>query len=116
MESVKVLPFLCLILVCVLHLSNGQCPPNEELVDCRNDCNTCELQGFCYECSAVACDCIPGYTRDTLGVCIPKSVCPLRDDGDVLVAESSRCRYCHRNCRRRGYRGGRCFRGHCRCY
>ncbi|GBN46649.1 hypothetical protein AVEN_44257-1 [Araneus ventricosus] len=75
MESGKVLPFLCLILVCLLHLSHGLCPPNEELVDCRNDCNTCELQGVCYDCSTVSCDCIPDFARDTNGVCIPKSLC-----------------------------------------
>ncbi|CAL1294563.1 unnamed protein product [Larinioides sclopetarius] len=106
--SGKFLPFLCLILVCVLHLANGQCEQwtEDELISCI-------MQGTCYDCS-IGCDCNSGYVRSIEGVCIPTNLCS--NESEVVVAESSGCRHCHRNCRRRGYKGGRCHRGHCNCY
>ncbi|KAF8774722.1 uncharacterized protein LOC129985201 [Argiope bruennichi] len=123
MESGKVFSFLCLTLVCMFHLSNAQCPANEELVLCRNDCNTCEQQGFCYDCSTLGCDCIPGYARDINGHCIDTRDCSSFDDSvAVIVAEGGGCpndSLCHRSCRRSGRHGGKCGgkrRRHCRCY
>ncbi|CAL1294562.1 unnamed protein product [Larinioides sclopetarius] len=113
--SGKFLPFLCLILVCVLHLANGQCEQwtEDELISCI-------MQGTCYDCS-IGCDCNSGYVRSIEGVCIPTNLCSSIDGDEVTVAEDRGCpkqSLCRRSCIRSGKKGGRCTgpkKRKCRC-
>ncbi|KAG8183312.1 hypothetical protein JTE90_002804 [Oedothorax gibbosus] len=64
----------------------SECPPeevcgiNEAISDCAKPktCNTCEIRGNCKlkRCTR-GCDCLEGYYRDSTGVCIPASQCPV---------------------------------------
>ncbi|GFX46542.1 hypothetical protein TNCV_4549811 [Trichonephila clavipes] len=100
--------------------SGGQsvCPPNEEVVECINFCNTCEDGDTCYgeECLP-GCDCLPGYLRNDEGECIPRGLCPLPEEeetdysgawldqvGIMLTADESRFQLCAKDHRRRVWR------------
>ncbi|GFX46525.1 hypothetical protein TNCV_4549641 [Trichonephila clavipes] len=69
--------------------SGGQsvCPPNEEVVECINFCNTCEDGDTCYgeECLP-GCDCLPGYLRNDEGECIPRGLCPLPEEEESKIS------------------------------
>ncbi|CAL1294561.1 unnamed protein product [Larinioides sclopetarius] len=101
--------FMCLILMCVLHLSSSKCPIHEVKVLCRNDCNTCEQQGFCYNCSTVACDCVMEFVRNSKGVCTYRDNCP----NGWKQSRSRGCPdnfQCNEDCKRDRYDKGYCLR------
>ncbi|GBM69774.1 hypothetical protein AVEN_217375-1 [Araneus ventricosus] len=97
-----------------LHLSSGQCPDHEEMVLCRDECNTCKQRGSCPDCSNAGCDCIRGYARDTKGVCIEKSRCPKRwkrekgRSGSACLETSQ----CDADCKKTGHLLGYCIPKH----
>ncbi|GFV89729.1 uncharacterized protein TNCV_827211 [Trichonephila clavipes] len=74
-----------------VNFSNGQivaCPRFEQLVECAEPCNTChgiECEPVCIP-GYVTCACIPGYTRNHQGKCIPRREC--RGRADPLVAKT----------------------------
>ncbi|GFQ77865.1 mucin-19 [Trichonephila clavata] len=93
-------------LLLLFGLSAGQsfCPPNEEVVECINFCNTCEDGDTWYgeECIP-GCDCLPGYLRNDYGECIPRELCPLPEEENYPVCPPNEhfdeCfAHCQKNC------------------
>ncbi|GFY51440.1 zonadhesin [Trichonephila inaurata madagascariensis] len=82
------------------------CPPNEEVVECINFCNTCEDGATCYgEVCLPGCDCLPGYLRNDEGECIPRGFCPLPEEEESHPVcpqneHFDECSaHCQKNCR-----------------
>ncbi|PRD24652.1 UNVERIFIED_CONTAM: hypothetical protein NCL1_43133 [Trichonephila clavipes] len=103
-----------------VNFSNGQivaCPRFEQLVECAEPCNTChgiECEPVCIP-GYVTCACIPGYTRNHQGKCIPRRECRAiqgRNTGLLgLGFDSDGCpneARCTASCKKRGFTEGIC--------
>ncbi|GFQ99747.1 uncharacterized protein TNCT_677671 [Trichonephila clavata] len=120
MGQMNILCICSLLLLIGVKFSSGQiveCGRFEQWVECVDPCNMCheiECEPVCLP-GYVSCDCIPGYTRNHLGKCIPRTECRAiqgRSSGllglDLNVDGCPNISRCMASCRRRRFTHGVC--------
>ncbi|CAL1266733.1 unnamed protein product [Larinioides sclopetarius] len=115
MEGKKVLLVCCIFIFSGIQFAYGQfslCGRFEVEAECADFCNTCEQKPCVMSCIP-GCSCIPGFTRDSSGRCIPEEFCNFDTSiqGRNLLVGSG-CpneRLCVLSCRRRNFRDGICL-------